>query len=86
MKIELLSLGFATAGFAVFALATPNASALNSGEISSAQALAESAPFLEKAPRSAHYDRDSARWTVSDGASTAHIDAKTGELVEIEFE
>lgn len=47
-------------------------------------ARSEAASYLASTPRDA--ERVDGRWAVSDGAERAWLDAKTGELVEIEFD
>lgn len=47
-------------------------------------ARSEAATYLSSAPTDA--ERVDGRWAVSDGADRAWLDAKTGELVEIEFD
>lgn len=84
-KIELLSLGFAAAILALFADRAPVSPASNSRELSSREAMAESTHYLEGTPSASRYHRSVTRWSVTDGESTAWLDARTGELVEVEF-
>ena len=47
-------------------------------------ARSEASSYLAATPSDA--ERVDGRWVVSDGADRAWLDAKTGELVEIEFD
>ena len=83
-KIELWSVGFA---LAMTALAWPTTSSLKTAaSLSVAQARAEAANYLDHAPRFARLDVRAGCWRVSDGHDTARLDARTGELLEIEFD
>ncbi|MCH9682429.1 MAG: hypothetical protein K0V04_13410 [Deltaproteobacteria bacterium] len=84
-QIELMALGVATAGVALFAGPTTRATGPNSPELTASQAGAEAASYLEHTPQSAQWDRDSQRWSVTDAHDTAWIDGQSGELVAIEF-
>ncbi len=66
---------------AVFALSQT----AGAGTVSERQARAEAAVFLEASPQSADLDPEGAHWVVQSEQERATIDAKTGELVEIEF-
>ncbi|HWB76493.1 MAG TPA: hypothetical protein VG755_16110 [Nannocystaceae bacterium] len=80
-RTDLLALVIAgVSTLAVVAITMPTAS---TSRLSEDRARAEAATYLTEAP--AQVELQSARWKVSDGRDTAWIDAKTGELVEIEF-
>ncbi|MEX1366036.1 MAG: hypothetical protein AB1Z98_23110 [Nannocystaceae bacterium] len=84
-KIELLSLGFAAATLALFANRAPPSETNDFSELSSQQAVAESALYLQGNVRTARYHRSSRRWAVTDGRDVAWLDGRSGELVEIEL-
>lgn len=80
-RTDLLALVIAgVSTLAVVALSMPSAPKPG---LSEDRARAEAAMYLTEAP--ARAELQSARWAVSDGHDTAWLDAKTGELVEIEF-
>jgi hypothetical protein len=74
---DLLALGFAAV--VTWSLASmPSDTTLDE-----ATARTEAAAYLSAAPRDAK--QVEGRWVVTDGDETAWLDAKSGELVEIEF-
>jgi hypothetical protein len=78
LRIDLGALAIATFGAgAVFALFAGD------GRIDEDQARCHAADYLSAAPQQA--ERRGERWSVTDGRDTAWLDARTGELVEIEF-
>lgn len=85
LKIELLSFGLAAAVTALFAGSTSERESSNSGYLTACQARAQAASYLEASPRTARLDATTQRWSVSDGRSTAWLDARSGELLEVEF-
>lgn len=76
--LALVIVGVST--LAVVALAVPSAPL---GGLTETRARDEAATYLTATPAQA--ELQSARWKVSDGRETAWIDARTGELLEIEF-
>jgi hypothetical protein len=68
---------------AVCTLGIATVSPVETPELSATQARAEGARYLDAAPKDARLRAD--RWQVSDGHDTAWLDAKSGDLVEIEF-
>lgn len=84
-KIELWSVGFALSVLALFAERPSAQQSPDSSAVSAAQALAESALYLDGTAREARYDRTSDRWQVTDGYDVAWLDGATGELVELEL-
>lgn len=56
---------------------------LKAVSLSEAGARAEAAAYLSSAPQRAELVAE--RWVVTDGDETAWLDARTGDLVEIEF-
>ncbi|MEM9462476.1 MAG: hypothetical protein AAGF11_50475 [Myxococcota bacterium] len=85
IKIELWSLGVAAAVMALLAGSQPGHESLNSRYLSADRARAEVAGYLEAEPRYAHLNTAAHRWSVSDGQSVAWLDARSGELLEVEF-
>lgn len=85
LKIELWSLGLATAVTALFVGRAPEQKAPNSRCLSAAQARVEAADYLEAKSLDARFDQATRRWSISDGQTTAWLDARSGELVEVEF-
>jgi hypothetical protein len=85
IKTELLALGFATATMALFADHTPAQKYRNSSYLADFQARAESALYLDGPATQARVDRTTGRWAVTDGQTTAWLDARSGDLLEIEF-
>jgi type IV secretory pathway TrbL component len=77
MLTDALALGLAA--LVTWSLAaTPSDAVLDE-----ASARTEAAAYLSAAPRDAERVED--RWVVTDGDETAWLDARSGELVEIEF-
>jgi hypothetical protein len=86
IKTELLALGFAAATMALSADMEPSPKKPNhSGKLTEAQARAESATYLDAPPTRARFDRATDRWQVTDGRDTAWLDARSGELLEVEL-
>lgn len=85
IQVELLAMGFAFGAMALFAGHNPAPDRSDSKHISERQARAESAAYLDAQPTQAHLHRDSRRWQVTDGHTTAWLDARSGELLEVEF-
>lgn len=71
----------AVAGLLTVPLTTD--AATSTSKLSESGAMLEAASYLSAAPQ--HAELVAAQWVVSDGADTAWLDARTGELVEIEF-
>jgi hypothetical protein len=86
IRIELLALGFAAATTALLAEHRPSQECRESGYLNAGQARAESALYLEAPPTHARLDRATRRWMVTDGHTTAWLDARSGEVVEVSFE
>ncbi len=82
---ELLALGFAAAITALFADHADHSNTKDSHILSQAQARAESAPYLEGPVQDVRLHRAAERWAVTDGDTTAFLDARTGELREVSF-
>ena len=85
IKTDLLALGLAAA---VTALCADHASveeSIDSKVLTCAQARAASAPYLDDSASDARLHRTAQRWAVTDGHTTAWLDAHTGELVELSF-
>lgn len=82
IQVELLALGFAFGAMALFADHAPT-SGSDSNYLSEQQARAESALYLDAPATTAHLDRATRRWQVTDGRTTAWLDAQSGELLEI---
>jgi hypothetical protein len=85
IRTELLALGFAAATTALLAERTPVENRLDSQRLDETQARAQSALYLEGAATHARLDRTRGRWAVTDGRDTAWLDARSGELLEIEL-
>ena len=84
IKIDLLAFSFAAA---VMALAMPieTRNATDSKPLSASQIRAESALYLDGPVRKVRFHRATERWSVTDGHTTAWLDARTGELLEVEL-
>jgi hypothetical protein len=81
LSTDLVALTVAAVStFAIGALALPSVPV---GVMSESRAREEAAVYLGAAP--ARAELRAAQWEVSDGHDTAWIDARTGDLVEIEF-
>ncbi|MEM7156905.1 MAG: hypothetical protein AAF799_28905 [Myxococcota bacterium] len=85
LLIESVSVGIAMIGVLLLHPMTASSNVENHTSLSESRAQQESALYLDNEPQSAHFDLSSKRWSVTDGESTAWLDARTGELVEIEF-
>lgn len=85
IKIELWSLGVAAAITALFAGSGSGQESLDSKYLSVQQARGEAAAYLGGAPQTAHLNTAAHRWAVSDGQTVAWLDARSGELLEVEF-
>jgi hypothetical protein len=70
-------------GLALLAAGLPAVEARTCGALDDDAARIEAASYLASSPRHAELVAD--HWVVSDGADTATLDARTGELVEIQF-
>ncbi len=77
-KIDLAALVFAALGVTALVALGPSTPVM-----SSIEARAEAAAYLTAPPLAAQ--RHGGHWVVSDGTETATLDARTGELVEIDF-
>jgi hypothetical protein len=86
IQIELLALGFATATMALFAERMTPSNPMDSSCLTDLQARAESTLYLDAPPTHAHLDHATGRWAVTDGHTTAWLDARSGELLEVELE
>lgn len=86
IEIELLAVGFAAAMMALFAGGQSASNSCDSNYLTMSQARMESAAYLDAAPTQSLFDRTTERWSVTDGKTTAWLDARSGELVEIELE
>jgi hypothetical protein len=86
IQVELLALGVAAALTAALSTGTENASKrLNSEYLTAIEARAESALYLDALPERARLHRGAGRWQVTDGQATVWLDARTGELLEMDF-
>jgi hypothetical protein len=86
IQIELLALGFAAATMALFADHGARSKPIDSRWLTDRQARAESALYLDAPPTHARLDRAAGRWAVTDGSTTAWLDARSGELLEVELD
>lgn len=86
LQTDLVALGLAAAATALLAMPTERQDPRDSSRLSAAQARAESAAFLDGPASEARLHRAAGRWAVTDGHTTAWLDARTGELVELSFE
>lgn len=84
-KIELWSLGFAMAVTALFAERATSNNPSDSCALPTTTVAAESTRYLEGEVQSVRYDEASHRWQVTDGHDVAWLDARTGDLVELEL-
>lgn len=85
IKTDLVAIGIAVAALMLFAERAEPQNIRDSKLLSQAQARAESAVYLEGPPADARLHRAATRWAVTDGHTTAWLDARTGELVELSF-
>jgi len=85
IKTDLVAVGFAAAVMALFWARTDQPNSMDSKVLSVAQARACSADFLDGPASDARLHRAAGRWAVTDGHTTAWLDARTGELVELSF-
>jgi hypothetical protein len=86
IQVELLALAFAAAVTAVSSTGAEYTSKrLNSEHLTAIEALAESALYLDALPERARLHRGAGRWQVTDGQATVWLDARTGELLEMDF-
>ncbi|MCX4241151.1 hypothetical protein [Paraliomyxa miuraensis] len=86
IQVELLAVGFALGAMALFA---DHASPLKSNDsmwLTEAQARGESMLYLDGPVEDARFDRVTGRWRVTDGQDTAWLDARSGELLEVELD
>ena len=85
IKIDLWSLGIAAAVVALFAGRESEHEYRRSSDLTAERARVEAAHYLEGPSKTAYFDRTTRRWSVSDGRSTAWLDARSGQLLEVEF-
>ena len=85
IKTDLLALGLAAATTAMFADHADPRNNMDSRRLTLVQARAESAPYLDGPALDARFHRAANRWAVTDGHTTAWLDARTGELLEVEL-
>lgn len=85
LETDLLALGLAAAATALLAVPIERPNRIDSKYLSVSQARAESAAFLDGPASEARLHRAAERWAVTDGHTTAWLDARTGELVELSF-
>jgi len=85
IETELLSVGFAIATMALFADHADPQNSTDSKRLTLSQARAESALYLDGPALDARLHRAAERWAVTDGHTTAWLDAHTGELLEVEL-
>lgn len=85
IRTELLALGFAAAVTALLADRAPAEDRIDSNMLNETQACVEAALYLDEPARLARLDRARGQWVVTDGRATAWLDARSGELVEIEL-
>lgn len=85
IKTDLVAIGVALATLALFADHAEPKNIMDSRLLSRAQARAESAAYLDGPPAEARLHRAATRWAVTDGHTTAWLDARTGELLELSF-
>jgi hypothetical protein len=81
--MKRISIGLAVLVFTGSITALVTAGAEPPQRLDDDQALAEATSYLSSPPMSAEIDAE--RWVVSNGTEKAWLDARTGELVEIEF-
>lgn len=86
LETDLLALGIAAAATALFAVPFEGKNRIDSKYLSVSEARAESAAFLDGPVSEARLHRAAGRWAVTDGRTTAWLDARTGELIEVELE
>ncbi|MCA9712172.1 MAG: hypothetical protein KDK70_40420 [Myxococcales bacterium] len=84
VRVELWSLGIAAAVTALLAGSVERGSTQRD-LLTVEQARAEAAVYLAETPQGARLDGATKRWAVTDGRSTAWLDARSGELLEVEF-
>lgn len=85
IKTDLLALGIAAA---VTALVVDRADPENASEfkrMTRSEACAESALYLDGPVTDVRFHRAADRWSATDGRTTAWLDARTGELLEVEL-
>jgi hypothetical protein len=85
LKVDLLALGLAAVVTGVIADRAGVEKPRDSKVMTSAQACAESAVYLDGPVSDARLHRAARRWAVTDGRTTAWLDARTGELLEVEL-
>jgi len=81
--MKRISIGAVVLVFAASITSLFSAGAEGPKGLDDATARAEAASYLSATPRTA--EQVAERWVVTDGADTAWLDTRTGELVEIEF-
>jgi hypothetical protein len=86
IKIDLLALGLAAATMTLFADHADPRNNTDSKRLTPAQARAESARYLDGPAVDTRLHRAAGRWAVTDGSTTAWLDARTGELLEVELQ
>ena len=85
LKTDLLALGIAAAVTALCANRADPENPSDSKRMTQRQARAESALYLDGPVSEARFHRAAERWSVTDGRTTAWLDARTGELLEVEL-
>jgi hypothetical protein len=85
IKVELLALGFAAALTALLTVPIEPPNIGDSKALTVVQICAESAIYLDGPVKDARFHRATGRWAVTDGHTTAWLDARTGELLEVEL-
>jgi hypothetical protein len=86
LKVDLLALGLAAVVTTLIADRAEDEKPRDSKVMTSAQACAESAAYLDGPVSEARLHRAAQRWAVTDGRTTAWLDARTGELLEVELQ
>lgn len=85
IKVDLLALGLAAVVTVLFADRADSEKPRDSKGMTLVQARAESALYLDGPVSDARLHRTAQRWAVTDGRTTAWLDARTGELVELDL-
>ena len=82
-SMKRISIGAVVLAFAASVSSLVTAGVRGPTSLDDEAARMEAASYLASSPTSA--EKVAERWAVTDGADTAWLDTRTGELVEIEF-
>ena len=86
IQVDLLALGVAAALTVAWSPGWEHASKRRNSEyLTAVEARAESALYLDARPERSRLHRSTGRWQVTDGQATVWLDARTGELLEMDF-